>query len=140
MALFSPAYIDRIKRGHIVPGAPIDIIEDSPSTTVVDGNWGFGYVVSERVMEITIDKAKNNGVAASTIFKQSHVGRLADYPIMAAQAGMVALMTADSGRSAKSVAPFGGRESRLGTNPICIAILSNLNGPLFIDMATSVAA
>ena len=135
-----PTYIDRIKRGHIVPGASIAVIEDSRSATVVDGNWGFGYVVSERVMEISIDKARDNGVAAATIFKQSHVGRLADYPIMAANAGMVGLMTADSGRSAKSVAPFGGREPRLGTNPICIAIPSNLDGPLFIDMATSAAA
>ena len=50
------------------------------------------------------------------------------------------MMTADSGRSAKSVVPFGGREPRLGTNPICIAMPSNLEGPMFIDMATSAVA
>jgi uncharacterized oxidoreductase len=49
-------------------------------------------------------------------------------------------MTADSGRSAKAVVPFGGREPRLGTNPICIAMPSNLEGPLFVDMATSAVA
>ena len=135
-----PTYIDRIRRGHIVPGAPFEIIRESPTTTVVDGHWGFGYVVSERAMQITIEKARRSNVAAATVFRQSHVGRLADYPIMAASAGMIGLMTADSGRSTKLVAPFGGREPRLGTNPICIAMPSDLDGPLFIDMATSAVA
>ena len=135
-----PTYIDRIRRGHIVPGAPFEIVRESPTTTVVDGHWGFGYVVSERAMQITIEKARRSNVAAATVFRQSHVGRLADYPIMAASAGMIGLMTADSGRSTKLVAPFGGREPRLGTNPICIAMPSDLDGPLFIDMATSAVA
>ena len=82
-----PGYIDRIKRGHIVPGAPFEIIQETSVTTVINGNWGFGYVVSERAMQITIDKAKQHGVAATTVYQQSHVGRVADYPIMAAQGG-----------------------------------------------------
>ncbi len=135
-----PTYIDRVKRDHIVPGAPFDVIRETPTTTVVDGGWGFGYVVSERAMQMTIDKAKTTSVAAATVFRQSHVGRVADYPIMAAEAGMIGIMTADSGRSSKGVVPFGGREARLGTNPICIAMPSNLDGPLFIDMATSAVA
>ena len=135
-----PTYIDRVKRGHIVPGAEFEVTRDTPSTTVVDGHWGFGYVVSERLMNMTIEKARAGGVAAATVFRQSHVGRVADYPIMAAKAGMIGVMTADSGRSSKAVAPFGGREPRLGTNPICIAMPSNLEGTMFIDMATSAVA
>ena len=135
-----PTYIDRINRGHIVPGAPYEVTRESSNSTVVDGNWGFGYVVSERLMAETIEKARTGSVAAATVFRQSHVGRVADYPMMAAEAGMIGIMTADSGRSAKSVVPFGGREPRLGTNPICIAMPSNLPGPLFIDMATSAVA
>jgi uncharacterized oxidoreductase len=38
------------------------------------------------------------------------------------------------------VAPFGGREARLGTNPISVAVPSDLDGPLFLDMATSAVA
>ena len=135
-----PTYIDRIERGHIVPGAPVEVLSDTPTTAVVDGNWGFGYVVSEQAMGMAIEKAKNNMVGAVTVFHQSHVGRVADYPLMAAQEGMIGIMTADSGRSAKSVVPFGGRQPRLGTNPICIAMPSNLEGPLFLDMATSAVA
>jgi LDH2 family malate/lactate/ureidoglycolate dehydrogenase len=135
-----PTYIDRIKRGHIVPGAPMEVVQETANSTVVNGNWGFGYVVSEAVMEMTIEKARKGAVAAATVLRQSHIGRVADYPLMAASAGMIGLMTADSGRSAKAVAPFGGKEARLGTNPICIAMPSDLEAPMFIDMATSAVA
>jgi LDH2 family malate/lactate/ureidoglycolate dehydrogenase len=132
-----PVYIDRIAKGHIVPGAPFEVIKESGTTMVVDGHWGFGYVVAERAMQLTIEKAKTHNVAATTIHRQSHIGRVAAYPLLAAQEGMIALMTADSGRSPKAVAPFGGREARLGTNPISIAVPSDLPAPFVIDMATS---
>ena len=135
-----PTYIQRVKDGHIVPGAPFVIERETDGTTHINGNWGFGYVVSERAMEITIAKAKKCGVAATTVYQQSHVGRLTDYPLMAIKEGMISIMTADSGRSNKAVAPFGGRETRLGTNPLCIAMPSNLDGPFFFDFATSAGA
>jgi uncharacterized oxidoreductase len=135
-----PTYIDRIGVGHIVPGAPFEIKQESATTTVIDGNWGFGYVVADRATKLTIEKAKKSNVAATTILRQSHIGRVAAYPLMAAQEGLIAIMTADSGRSPKAVAPFGGREARLGTNPICIAMPSDLDGPFVLDMATSAVA
>jgi LDH2 family malate/lactate/ureidoglycolate dehydrogenase len=135
-----PTYIDRIKVGHIVPGAQWTIVQESPTTTVIDGNWGFGFHVNAKAMAYTIEKARTANVAACTVFRQSHVGRLAAYPLMAARAGMIALATADSGRSPKHVAPFGGREARLGTNPISIAVPSDLEAPFYLDMATSAVA
>src|SRR5919199_3079398 len=135
-----PTYIERIKVGHIVPGAPWTIVQESPTTTVIDGHWGFGYTVTERAMQLTIDKAARSNVAATTVFRQGHIGRLASYTLMAAQADMIGLITADSGRSTKQVAPFGGREARIGTNPLSIAVPSDLEGPLFVDMATSAVA
>src|SRR5258708_9731774 len=59
---------------------------------------------------------------------------------MAVEAGMMGLATADSGRSPKLVAPFGGREARLGSNPISIAVPSALDAPFYVDMATSAVA
>ena len=135
-----PTYIDRIDVGHLVPQAPFEVVRDTSTITVIDGHWGFGYTVSEKAMRMTIDKAREHGVAATTVYRQGHVGRVTDYPVMAAEAGMIGMMTADSGRSAKQVVPFGGREARLGTNPICMAMPSNLEGPLFIDIATSAVA
>src|SRR5438034_3909655 len=135
-----PTYVDRIGRGHIVPGARPEILNESPTTLAVNGRWGFGPVVSEWTMERLVAKARETRIAAGTIREQSHVGRLADYPLMATRAGFIGLMMADSGQSAKAVAPFGGREARLGTNPLCIAFPSDLPGPVFIDMATSAVA
>jgi LDH2 family malate/lactate/ureidoglycolate dehydrogenase len=135
-----PTYIDRIKAGHIVPGAPWTIVQESPTTTVIDGHWGFGFHVNAKAMALTIEKAKKSNVAAATVFRQSHVGRVGAYPLMAIEHGMIGLATADSGRSPKAVAPFGGREARLGTNPISIAVPSDLDGPFCLDMATSAVA
>src|SRR6201746_2188835 len=135
-----PTYIDRIKAGHIVPGAKWTVIQESPTTTVIDGHWGFGFHVNAKAMAMTIDKAKTANVAACTVFRQSHVGRLAAYPMMAMREGMVGVPPADSGRSPKHVAPFGGREARLGTNPISIAVPSDLEAPFYLDMATSAVA
>jgi uncharacterized oxidoreductase len=135
-----PTYIDRMKRGHIVPGAPMTIERETPTSAHINGNWGFGYVVTTSAMEMAIAKARQHQVAAITIYQQSHVGRLADYPLMAARAGMIGLITCDSGRGPKAVVPFGGREARLGTNPISVAFPSDLEGPIFLDMATSAVA
>lgn len=135
-----PTYIERVRMGHIVPGAPWVVEREGPVTAVIDGHWGFGYVQTERAMRLVIDKARASGVAAATVRRQGHIGRLASYPLMAADAGMIGMIWADSGRSPKGVAPFGGREARLGTNPWSVAVPSDLAGPLFIDMATSAVA
>ena len=104
-----------------------------PTTARIDGNWGFGFVVTEKAMRMAIEKAHAHGVSAITVFHQSHIGRLGDYPEMAAAEGMIGLITADSGAGPKAVAPFGGRERRLGTNPLAIAVPSDLEGPLLLD-------
>src|ERR1700682_6104306 len=106
-----PTYIERIKVGHIVPGAPWVIVKESPAHTVVDGHWGFGYSVNERAMRLTIEKAEKGNVAAATVFRQGHIGRLSSYTQMAARAGMIGLITADSGRSPKAVGPVARRGS-----------------------------
>jgi LDH2 family malate/lactate/ureidoglycolate dehydrogenase len=135
-----PGYVANIRRGHTVPGAPIEVLDETPTTARVDGHWGFGQVVSERAMNLAIEKARASRVGSVTVARQAHVGRVGDYPLMAARAGYIGLMFCDSGRTAKPVVPFGGREARLGTNPLCIALPSDLEGPVYIDMATSAAA
>src|ERR1700730_2760938 len=50
-----PTYIDRITAGHIVPGATWTIVQESPTTTVIDGHWGFGFHVNAKAMALTIE-------------------------------------------------------------------------------------
>jgi uncharacterized oxidoreductase len=133
-------YCERIDKGHIVPGAPFVVEQETPSTAVINGNWGFGFVVTEKATRMVIEKAKTQGVAAITVHLQSHIGRLGDYPTMIMKEGMIGMITADSGAGPKAVAPFGGRARRLGTNPICIGMPSDLEGPVLLDMATSAVA
>jgi len=135
-----PVYVDRIRKGHIVPGAPTEIEGETPTTARVNGHWGFGFVVTRRAAELAIRKAKEQNIAAVTIYQQGHIGRLAPYPIMATREGLAAILFTDSGRGPKSVVPFGGREARLGTNPVCIAVPSDEPTPVFIDMATCAVA
>ena len=133
-------YCERIDRGHIVPGAPFVVERETPTTAVINGNWGFGFVVTEKAMRMAIAKAKTQGIAALTVHFQSHIGRLGDYPTMAAREGMIGLITADSGAGPKAVVPFGGKARRLGTNPICIGVPSDMEGQVLLDMATSAVA
>jgi len=135
-----PAYLERMQKGHIVPGAPIEILDETPTTARVDGHWGLGQVVSTRAMALCIEKARRQKVGIVSVFRQSHVGRLGDYPLMAARADLVGLMMCDSGQAPKQVAPYGGRQARLGTNPLSVAFPSDLEAPVLIDMATSAAA
>ena len=135
-----PTYVERIHLGHIVPGAPFEVTDESATTARINGHWGLGFVVTEKAMRMAIEKAKKSNVAAITVSYQSHIGRLGDYASMAAEVGMIGMITADSGAGPKAVAPFGGRERRLGTNPICIAVPSDLEGTVLLDMATSAVA
>ena len=133
-------YVDRIKKGHIVPGARFEVVHETPTTARINGNWGFGQVVQTRATRLAIEKAGKSMLAAVTVAYQGHVGRLGDYPLMAAEEGMIGMLACDSGRGPKHVVPFGGRDTRLGTNPISIALPSNLEAPIFLDMATSQVA
>src|SRR5258706_6504399 len=101
-----PTYIERIKVGHIVPGAPWTIVKESANHTVVDGHWAFGYVANDKAMRLTIEKAEKGNVPAATVLRQGHIGRLSSYSQMAAKAGMSGLVTAPSGRSPKAVPTF----------------------------------
>jgi LDH2 family malate/lactate/ureidoglycolate dehydrogenase len=53
-------YVGRIKQGHIVPGAKLEIVRETPTTAHIDGHWGFGQVVQTKATQLAIDKAKQN--------------------------------------------------------------------------------
>ncbi len=91
-------YADRIKKGHIVPGAPFEVLHETPTTARIDGHWGFGQVVQTKATRLAIEKAQRSMIAAVTVAYQSHVGRLGDYPVMAAKEGLIGMLFCDSGR------------------------------------------
>jgi LDH2 family malate/lactate/ureidoglycolate dehydrogenase len=139
-AVRTPGYVQLIHEKRIVPGASMEVLEDHPGSLLVDGHWGLGFVQTERALELALEKARTVGVCGLSIRRQGHVGRLGHYTGRAADAGMAAMMMADSGRGPKGVVPFGGTDARLGTNPISIALPADVPGNVVVDMATSAVA
>src|SRR2546428_5759681 len=130
-----PTYIDRIGRGHIVPVARPEILNESPTTLAVNGKWGFGPVISEWTMERLVAKARETRIAAGTVREQSHVGPLADYPLMATRAGFIGLVMAGSRPRAKALPPVRGRRARPGTNPVLLPLPGDLPPPGLLRLA-----
>ena len=59
---------------------------------------------------------------------------------MAAEADMVGITMVNAGGTALYVAPFGGRDGRLATNPIAIATPTRKGSPILLDITSSVVA
>jgi hydroxycarboxylate dehydrogenase B len=133
-----PQYVRSLKIGETNPKPSITVETVSPVIARVDGDLGFGQVVGRRGMEIAIDTAHAQGLAAVTLKRTNHVGRLADYAEMAAARGLLALLWANV-PTALNVAPWGGAARRLGTNPHAVAVPGPDGGvAMSLDFATSV--
>lgn len=130
-------YIREIEEGILKPGAKIEIVKETNALAVINGNWGFGQVIAKKAMEKAIEKAKGSAVCILCAFNCNHVGRLADYTLMASKNDMIGIAMANAPRS---VAPFGGKERMLSTGPVSFAFPTNMEFPFFVDIATSVVA
>ena len=133
-----PQYIDTIEAGEIKLDGSLTTISERSGCCVLDGGGGFGPVMAHDAMELAIDKARRGGVGAATLTNTSHTGRLASYALQAVARGMVGIVLVNAGGTGQWVAPFGGREGRLSTNPIAFAVPRQNTFPIVLDIATSV--
>ena len=131
-------YVDFIRDGFAHPGAKFELVTDGPTYAVIDGHFNFGQVTTRAALQVGIVKAREQGTATIVIRNCNHVGRLGAYTHEAARAGMIALMAVNA-PGPGGVAPFGGMERRLGTNPISIAAPQG-DDALVLDMTTSATA
>lgn len=115
----------------------LQILRDDAATALIDGGNGLGQVAAHRAMEICIQKARQFGAGMSLVRNTNHIGILAFYTSMAAEEGMVGMVMSNS---APSMPPWGGTEPFLGTNPLSIAIPGTSEGPVILDMSSSVVA
>lgn len=134
-----PQYIGEIDEDFITPSSSVKVQKEWPAGAVIDGHNVYGQVSCAVAMKTAIDKAGDSGVSAVTLFGANHSGRLGTYGEMAAAAGMVGIVFVNAGGAGQWVAPFGGREKRLSTNPICIGAPSGGEFPMLLDMGTSIA-
>lgn len=135
-----PQYVSSVKRGSVVPGATMEIVQETPSSAVLDGNWGFGQVMARRAMEIAVEKAAAYSVAAVSMSQSNHIGRLGEYPIIAAESDMIGMIMVNNHGAAQCMAPWGGIDLRLSPNPISIGLPTGTADPVLLDITTAVVA
>jgi len=134
-----PFYADMIAKNEAIPGAELTVIKESPTILVADANWGLGRVQCGKLIDRLIEKATLTGMAIGTLYNSSHVGRLGEYCETAAAAGLLSQMMVNTHGAARRVAPPGGTEPRLGTNPMALGV-PNGDDPLILDFSTSATA
>ncbi|MFE4707286.1 ureidoglycolate dehydrogenase [Peribacillus simplex] len=127
-------YVNRLQAGGINPDAQISFQKTGPVTGVVDGDDGFGHVISDVAMDHAIEMARDNGVGMVTVFNSSHCGALSYFVQKAADAKLIGIAMSHTD---KIVVPFGGKTSFLGTNPIAYGVPAKTKKPFILDMATS---
>ncbi|HHY92635.1 MAG TPA: Ldh family oxidoreductase [Firmicutes bacterium] len=129
-----PIYAKRLKLGLINKQPNIKVVRDRPGAAVVDGDNGLGQVVGHKAMTLCLEKARQHGVAVVGVKNSNHFGIGAYYAMMALKEDMIGMVATNT---SPLMAPFGGKEALLGTNPIAIAIPAGTQRPVVLDMATS---
>ncbi len=132
-------YAEAIKDGRLKPGAPFTIVKQTAAVLVVDGGWGLGQVQAHRLLDRLIPRAEGLGLAAGTLKNCGHIGRLGEYAEAAAARNMAFLATVNNHGFGRGVAPPGGKEPRIGTNPLCVGVPTK-SDPVVLDIGTSVVA
>lgn len=132
---FKPIYLDRIKAGIQNPVTNFEIIKETPTTAVIDGNNGMGQVIGYKAMQMAIDKAKEYGMGMVVVRNSCHYGIAGYYTTMATKQGCIG-MTGTNARP--SVAPTFGVEGMFGTNPFTIGVPTDEEFDFNFDCATSI--
>ncbi len=134
-----PQYLGAIERGVIDPPARPTVVQEDDTTALVDGAWGFGQAAADLAASVLIDKALRHKVAAVSITRVNHTGRLAVWTERAAREGVVMFMTLGTGAKPLT-APFGGAAAVLGTNPLSFSLPNHDGDAVTLDFATAAIA
>ena len=102
-----------------------------------DGQNGYAPLALQRCIPILANAASQNGIAALALTKSHHFAALWPETEALAERGIAAIACVNY---LPSVAPFGGKESLFGTNPISFAWPRDNLPPLVFDMATAAMA
>lgn len=131
-------YANRLRDGGIDPkGRPV-VLRETAATALVDGGNGLGHLAMTMATDLAMQKARQTGIGWVGVRGGNHAGPAALYVRPQAKANMIGLCAAVG--SANHVAPWGGMDLLLGTNPIAVGAPSGGADPFVLDMATTVAA
>lgn len=132
-----PWYVELVDKGQMNPRPKIQVMRETPATTLIEADRAFGPVVTVLAMRQVMKKAREVGIGWGLIRNTTHQGAMGYYSLMAVKDGMAGLAIVCS---PPNMAPFGARAAGLHNSPITIAVPAKRHRPLLLDMATSIAA
>lgn len=133
-----PQYYALVQEKKLRLGETPSIERESPTTAVIDGKWSWGAVAANKAVEVAIAKAKETKLAAVAVRNCCHIGRVGSYPLKAAEQGFIAKLWCNV-HGIVRMAPWGGIDARMGTDPVAIAIPTN-DRPILVDITTTTVA
>ena len=133
-----PQYIRRIEGGAVNRTPTIVVNRTAAATALVDGDNGMGHLVMSRAAVTAVELARESGVGWVGVRRSNHAGPASLYAAMPVAHGMVSLYSAVA--NANHMAPWGGNELLLGTNPLAVGIPVGDGPPVLLDIATTVVS
>jgi LDH2 family malate/lactate/ureidoglycolate dehydrogenase len=135
-----PQYVGQIDQGALSPAARPTVLTDAGAVAVMDAQRGFGQYSSAVALDWAMKRVAEHGVAAVSIRRSMHVGRLGEYSERAADKGLIAMITAGSvGEQVGGVGMPGARGRYFGTNPWSFGFPST-GDPVMFDGSMSTVA
>jgi LDH2 family malate/lactate/ureidoglycolate dehydrogenase len=130
-----PYYLERVKAGEINPRATGKVTTENGACLLYDGENGLGQVVADICTAHANRLAGVHGVGFVVTRNSNHFGACAFWAQRMSDEGNLGIVFSNT---PPLVAPWQGKQVRLGTNPICMA----LPGPRkwLLDMATTTVA
>ena len=133
-----PAYIKRIRAGGINLTPNIRIEREKGATALINGDNALGHLVMNKAVEVAIEKVKEHSVCWVGSHYGNHSGAASVYVRKLAEQGFIGIYMAVG--NANHMAPWGGIDLLLSTNPIAIAVPAGDHPMVLLDIATTVAA
>ena len=131
-----PRYVEVLLAGDLYLNRRPEVVLQAGALTVLDGGLGLGQVAGFEAMQVAIEQARQHGVALTGLRNSHHLGRIGHWAEQACAAGLVSLHFVNV-VSQPMVAPWGGSDARLVTNPVAIGVPRPGQPPLLLDFATS---
>jgi L-2-hydroxycarboxylate dehydrogenase (NAD+) len=132
------SYCATLRSGRVNPRPDIKVVQRAPATALVDGDNGMGHLTVTFAADLAVELAREAGIGWVGLRRSNHAGAAGVYAEMPVQHNMVGIYAAVS--TANHMAPWGGAEALIGTNPIAIGIPAGQEAPVVLDIATSVSS
>lgn len=132
-----PLYVEAVRARGIAPAPLMRWVRSHGATAVLDAGDGFGQVAMARALPKARELVSTHTTAIVAVHNSSHYGAGAYWTAQLSRDGLMALLVSTTG---PSVAPTGGAEKLLGTNPLTISFPTGTDEPVVLDMATSSGA